>query len=240
MSPTGPLRHEIAAIEREARSQRATLAGHAMPDAAVALDARLLSYRMGRAVEVRVPRIPGRTGKLTRVRYRLDGGPWQPPDDGAEEDFRYVFDLKAGVAPGGTRALVEAELRIGAAQPVILKAEVPLPAQDPRLHIRHDPGQITGAAAVKGSKITLRLEYPPVLRHLLTGVRYNVYPQGGGGPEVYVVEAGWFAKKKAGATRVSKHGLPMVVKMRQAPAYIEAEAFLSGRYRVPVAVHVGP
>jgi hypothetical protein len=242
-SPTGPMRRQILEIEQEARSHRAALMGRAAPDSAFVVDARLLSYRMQRAIEVRIPRVPGHSGEVARVRYRLDGGEWQPPDDGEDEDFRYVFDLRDGLAAGGGKALVEAELGIGAEKPVVLAAEVALPGQDPRLRIRHDPGQITGSASVKGRKVSLKISYPPVLRHILTGVRYRLYPTGGGEPAVHTVEAGWFAKRAGTpgkARRVSKEGLPLTLKVKEAPAYIEAEAILSGRYRVPVAMHLGP
>jgi hypothetical protein len=227
--PTGEMRDAVRKVVRRAREIRGelTAAGSSGPGV---LDARLISYGLSRAIEVRAVRT---SDAVESVRYRIDGGAWQPADD-PRDDWRYVFDLPPGLRPVDGAVTVEAQVMVGD-EPTMLSTKVYLPRQDPRLFVAFQPGDIDGTARLRGRLIDASISYPPRLALLITGVRYRVFPQSGE-PEDYVVDAGWFVSNGKGR-RSSKPSLPLRVVRKPGAmpvALIEAQVMLSGHYRVKV------
>jgi hypothetical protein len=231
-SPTGEMRDAVRALTRRARAIRLGLLAKEQAATGV-LDVRLMSYRLGRAVEVRLGET---TGKVEAVSYRLDGGDWQPADD-PSDGWRTVFDLPGGLRAQDGSAKVEARVTVGG-ETATVSTEVHLPRQDARLHVAHAPGEIGGTARVRGRLVDVSVSFPERLRPLVTGVRYRVFPATGE-PELYAVDAGWFASQGA-ERRTSKRGLPLrVVRESSDPiALIDAQVLLSGRYRVTVPLWI--
>ncbi|MBN2358520.1 MAG: hypothetical protein JXR83_03645, partial [Deltaproteobacteria bacterium] len=85
VSRTGPLRDAVQGVEREARKIRAAMAYDRHPTWPAALDARLLSYRLERAIEVHLVPVRAQADAIIGVRYRIAGGGWHEPDN-ADDD----------------------------------------------------------------------------------------------------------------------------------------------------------
>ncbi len=247
-STTGPLRDAATRTEVEARHVRAGLLAQAHKDWPVALDAQLLSYRMERAVELHVIKLRERPRyRLKSVRFRLGDGPWENPDD-VHDNFRYTFDLPAGLLPVDGKVRVEAELTDSNGAVKVIGTELALPRLDPRLFVAHQPGSLQGQAKLKKRKLTAAMEIPERLKPLVTGVRYQLYPAAGGEPELHIVDAGWFARPKdaltpAGGSRSSSKDLTFKLKLTRAKdaaelGLIEAKVMFSSRLGVPVPVYV--
>jgi len=228
-SPTGEMRDTVRQVTRRARAIRAELLSDT--SAPGVLDARLMSYRLERAIELR---LLAAIEDVEAVTYRLNGGEWQQADD-ARDHWRYVFDLPPGLRAVDGEAVVDVRVAVSGRPPMELTTKVHLPRQDARLHVAFAPGEIDGAARVRGRLIDASVTFPARLQPLVTGVRYRVYPESGE-PEEYVVDAGWFV---GGGS--SKPGLPLrVVRTASTEVtLIEAQVLLSGRYRVTVPLWVG-
>ncbi len=245
---TGPLRSIVRGVEREARQNRARLRAGANKSWPAALDAQLLTYRMQRAVEVHVLALgEGKRKRVTKVRYRFDGGSWKQPDD-PRDDYRYVYDLPVELRGVERMVKVDSEVTTAAGKSSIVSVEVMLPRQDPRLHVGYKPGDITGRATLKGAEIKLRVAYPAPLRALVTRVHYRIYPAGGGEPELHVVDAAWFAdahpqQPANGSRQRSAHRcLPLTITRKAAAppiGLIEAQLFLSSRAGITIPLYIG-
>lgn len=246
ISRTGPLRTAVQGIEREARKIRASMAYDRHSTWPAALDARLLSYRLERAVEVHLVEVPGRPSKVASVRYRLAGGEWQLPDN-ADDDQRYLFDLPVALQPAAGSVRVEAEVTLLDNSKAQLTVSVALPRQEPRLRVGHVPGTIEGQSAAVGGRLRLSVMFPNELRHLVTSVNYRVYPSAGGEAVSYRVDAGWFAPDPdaGGAadprrSRSTEPRLDLTLPRQQKGTigWVEAEVMLSGRLAVTVPIHL--
>lgn len=245
-STTGPLRDAVLAVEREDRAIRARLLGRSHSEWPAIVDARLMSYQLERSIEVRVfARSDRRADRVTRVRYRLDGGAWTDPDG---DDYRYVFDLPVELRPVERMGRVEAEITTAGGTELVT-TEVMLPRLDPRLHVAFHPGDITGSAKLGKHKIALAVRFPAPLRALVTKVVYRVFPAGGGAPTLHVVDAGWFAAEPGAAppehgtrTRSTRRCLPLELPRGAGDppiGLIDARVMLSGRLPITVPLWIG-
>jgi len=247
LSVAGPWREPLAALEREARQARAALVATKRPGDIAVLDTQLLSYAMGRAVEVHVLPSWRWPARLHTVRYRMLGGPWRLPDD-ITDDYRYVFDVESGVQPGEGVVNVEAEITTADGRAAVVEAEVRLPRRDPRLFVGHEPGQIRGVAQLSDGVLRASLDYPPVLSALVTAVHYRVHSAKGAGVATHIVDAGWFqapadGKAPRGGSRRSSADRTLPLEVPWDPALkiglVEAKVILSGRQAVRVPLWVG-
>ncbi|MBN2358141.1 MAG: hypothetical protein JXR83_01725, partial [Deltaproteobacteria bacterium] len=159
-----------------------------------------------------------------------------------------VFDLPVALQPAASSVLVEAEVVFAGGARETLSVPVALPRQDARLRVAHIPGTVSGAAMQGPGGLQLSVTFPDQLRHLVTSVRYLVYPAAGGEPESLRVDAGWFASDPTAAGRVdpgrtiSKDPHLKLVLSRRPEGSIgwaEAEVMLAGRLAVTVPIAVG-
>ncbi|HSA21889.1 MAG TPA: hypothetical protein P5076_10590 [Myxococcota bacterium] len=185
----------------------------------LALQAQLWSVGLERAVALEVLNQEG----VRTARFRVGGGEWLEPDPASLPRLRAVVDLPTAPTAEVRCPLAVAEVERADGRREVLSAEVCLPPSPPLLWARAEPAAFRPGLELKAGRGRVWLEVPAAAAPLVTGLEWEVFRPGAGGPE------------RLGG-QGERHELSL--GWRPAPLLVQARVLLSGRKPLLLPVFV--
>ncbi|MFC1853467.1 hypothetical protein ACFL27_24995 [candidate division CSSED10-310 bacterium] len=172
----GPFRNELYKLFDQERALEWQLWHDKFVDKTVFIKADLLSYKLGRAIDVTI--LKPKNLLVESCEYKLGSEDWVTAEE-PENNFRYVFDLPYKPQPRDKKLRIQAKIQLSEGTSINLSQVVHLPALSPVLRVGVYKSAICGnykKEVIEGKELwQLTVSFPPVYNIYITKVAYQIF-----------------------------------------------------------------